>query len=109
MAKHKTSSKEAHRLRVEARRLRRATVERQRHERDEREAALRAALARPRLAAEPDGRSQRARQHPPLVQQLVDAALARAPRLVCDDSVRAFRVMAQLAWIRPLAEWQPVG
>ena len=113
MAKRKTSSKEAHRQWVEARRLRRERALQLRREGEAREAALRAALARPtsgpaRLAAAAQGTSARV-EHPPRMQELLEVARGRAPRLVTDHIMRALKVMSQLEWVRSPADWQPAG
>ena len=94
--------------------MRKARADQIRRDREEREAAIRAALARPtsrraRVIEERNPRADRPCNRPPRQQELIDVALARAPRIVDDDTVRAFKVMAQLEWIRPLAEWQPEG
>jgi PcfJ-like protein len=112
VAKRKTASKEAQRLWVEARRLRQAHARHVRQEHEAREAAIRAALARPksaRLRAEHDGLSRRARKYPPRMQEILDVVRERAPRLVTDDAMRAFKVMAQLEWVRSPVDWQPIG
>jgi hypothetical protein len=112
MARRKTASKEAHRLRLEARRLRQARARQVRQEQEAREAAIRAALARPRsarLRAEHDRLSDRARNYPPRMQEILAVVRERAPRLATDDGVRAFKVMAKLEWVRSPADWQPLG
>src|SRR5262249_52864067 len=74
---------------------------------------IRAALARPtsgaHLRAEVPGASDRRRNDPPRMRELLEVVQARAPRLVTDDARRAFKVMAQLEWARPPADWQPSG
>jgi hypothetical protein len=111
VAKNKTSSKEVQRQRAEARRLRRASALERRQQHEAREAALRAALARPAASSAPAtaAAARRAPRYPVRVQQLVDLVRERAPRLLTHDSLRAFQVMAKLDWIRPAADWQPGG
>jgi hypothetical protein len=43
------------------------------------------------------------------MQEILDIVRKRAPRLATDYWTRAFKVMAQLNWIRPPADWQPIG
>jgi hypothetical protein len=113
MAKTRTASKETQRLRVELRRIRRDQAQQRRKEQEAREAAIRAALARPtseaaRVLVDPK-RPTRPRSYPPRTQAILDIVRDRAPRLVTDDAMRAFNVMSQLDWLRPLADWQPAG
>jgi hypothetical protein len=98
---------------VEARRVRRRAQDARQRQADAREAALRAALARPPVrAADAIDRLLAADAHAARVEklrELLAVTAERAPRLVRTENLTALKRVADADWVRPLAEWRPAG
>jgi hypothetical protein len=96
---------------IEARRARRLQADARRQAAEAREAALRAALARPRSGARQDVHRFLATQRQPSVRlaRLLHVVAERGPRLARNELFAAFERMAAAPWVRPLSDWQPAG
>jgi hypothetical protein len=107
-----SATTEVQRQRVEERRGRRERARAARHAAAARETAIRAALSR-----RPVGTAEQAlervltgsRGHAPRFCELVEVVVTRAPRLVADDTLGAFKLMADLEWVQPVSTWRPAG
>jgi hypothetical protein len=107
----KQSKSEARRQWVEARRERRRLRAKRLVDAASREAAYRAALARPNapqaaveqlISTEVSAAADRLRE---LLMMIAD----NAPRLVNVDTVPALKLLAEAEWVRPLSAWRPAG
>jgi hypothetical protein len=95
----------------EARRERRRRAEERRRADAAQEAAIRAALARPRPGVPEVIERFLARERQPRrrLRELLSAVAEKAPRLLSDERLRAFGRMAEAPWFRPLSTWKPLG
>jgi len=76
-----------------------------------REAAIRAALARPRPGAREIVERFLAPERQPRrrLRELLAALAEKAPRLLSEERLQAFEHMAEAPWFRPPSAWKPVG
>jgi hypothetical protein len=95
---------------IEAQRERRRQAETRRSQQRAREAALCAALTRPRCGAREIVRRLLAEDRPPpRLSELVTALAEKAPRLVSNDLLGALERLATAPWVRHPSAWKPTG
>ena len=105
-----SASRESRRLITEARRERQRARDAREREHDARTAAMHAALARrPESSAQVVDRLLAGAPHNQPLRQLLGIVGERAPRLLDAGMLRALQLVAEAAWVRPPATWQPQG